>query len=125
MFVQTDAASGNSVAVYDQTAGSGLRAAGTYPTGGLGGALVGSVVDHLVSQGSLALDQAHGLLYAVNAGSNTVTVFSVEGHQLTRRQVISSGGTFPVSVAVHGTWCTCSTPGTAERFRASCGSGSS
>lgn len=102
MFVQTDAASGNSVAVYDQTAGGGLRAAGTYPTGGLGGALVGSVVDHLASQGSLALDQAHGLLYAVNAGSNTVTVFSVEGHQLTRRQVISSGGTFPVSVAVHG-----------------------
>jgi hypothetical protein len=102
VFVQTDAASGNSVAVYDQTAGGGLRAAGTYPTGGLGGALGGSVVDHLASQGSLAFDRTHGLLYAVNAGSNTVTVFSVEGHQLTRRQVISSGGAFPVSVAVHG-----------------------
>lgn len=102
VFVQTDAASGNSVAVYDQTAAGGLRAAGTYPTGGLGGALNGSVVDHLASQGSLAYDRADGLLYAVNAGSNTITVFSVAGDRLIRRQVISSGGTFPVSVAVHG-----------------------
>jgi hypothetical protein len=38
----------------------------------------------------------------VNAGSNTVTVFSVHGDSLARRQVVSSGGTFPVSVAVRG-----------------------
>jgi DNA-binding beta-propeller fold protein YncE len=42
------------------------------------------------------------LLYAVNAGSNTLTVFSVYGDRLVRRQVISSGGTFPVSIAFHG-----------------------
>ena len=60
------------------------------------------MVDHLASQGSLAYDRAHGLLYAVNAGSNTITVFSVYGDRLVRRQVISSGGTFPVSVAFHG-----------------------
>jgi hypothetical protein len=41
-------------------------------------------------------------LYAVNAGSNTVTVFGVVGDRLIRRQVINSGGTFPVSVAVRG-----------------------
>ena len=44
----------------------------------------------------------HHLLYAVNAGSNTLTVFSVDGDRLIRRQVVSSGGSFPVSVAVHG-----------------------
>jgi 6-phosphogluconolactonase (cycloisomerase 2 family) len=60
------------------------------------------VVDHLASQGSLAYDREHGLLYAVNAGSNTITVFSVYGDRLVRRQVISSGGTFPVSIAFHG-----------------------
>jgi 6-phosphogluconolactonase (cycloisomerase 2 family) len=60
------------------------------------------VVDHLASQNSLTYDRAHGLLYAVNAGSNTITVFGVDGDQLHKRQVISSGGTFPVSVAVHG-----------------------
>jgi 6-phosphogluconolactonase (cycloisomerase 2 family) len=73
-----------------------------YATGGLGGVLAGSVVDHTASQGSLVFDRTHGLLYAVNAGSNTVTVFEVHGDRLVRRQVISSGGSFPVSIAVHG-----------------------
>ena len=64
--------------------------------------LTGSVVDHLASQGSLTYDPRNNLLYAVNAGSNTVSVFSVWGDQLTLRQVVNSGGSFPVSVAVHG-----------------------
>ena len=102
VFVQNDAVSGNAIAVYDRSGDGTLQPAGTYPTGGLGGALTGSVVDHLASQGSLAYDRDRGLLYAVNAGSNTVTVFSVAGDRLIRRQVISSGGTFPVSIAVHG-----------------------
>ena len=37
----------------------------------------------------------------MNAGSNTVSVFAVHGDRLRLRQVIDSGGTFPVSVAVH------------------------
>ena len=63
--------------------------------------LSGSVVDHLASQGSLTYDPRHSLLYAVNAGSNTVSVFSVDGQRLTLRQVVRSSGHFPVSVAVH------------------------
>ena len=102
VFVQTDAVTGNAVAVYDRAADGTLQAAGTYATGGLGGALGGAVVDHLSSQGSLAYDRARGLLYAVNAGSNAITVFSVYGDHLVRRQVIPSGGTFPVSITVHG-----------------------
>lgn len=98
VFVQTNAADGNAVVAYD----SALHPAGTYATGGHGGALTGAVVDRLASQGSLTLDRAHGLLYAVNAGSNTITVFGVHGTKLTRLQVIGSGGDFPVSVAVHG-----------------------
>jgi hypothetical protein len=102
VFVQNDALGGNAIAVYDRSGDGTLHPAGTYPTGGLGGALTGSVVDHLASQGSLAYDRGRGLLYAVNAGSDTVTVFAVAGDRLVRRQVISSGGTFPVSIAVHG-----------------------
>ena len=64
--------------------------------------LNGLAADHLASQGSLAYNQNDALLYAVNAGSNTVSVFSVNGDELSLRQVISSGGTFPVSVTVHG-----------------------
>jgi 6-phosphogluconolactonase (cycloisomerase 2 family) len=100
VFVQTDNTAGNQVVAYQQAANGTLTAAGTYRTGGLGGQLAGSVVDHLASQGSLAYDPWHGLLYAVNAGSNTLSVFAVRGDRLSLRQVIGSDGTFPVSVAV-------------------------
>ena len=102
VFVQTDNTAGNQVVAYDRADNGSLTLADTYNTGGLGGVLNGSVVDHLASQGSLTYDQNNALLYAVNAGSNTVSVFSVRGDQLTLRQVVNSGGTFPVSVAVHG-----------------------
>ena len=102
VFVQTDNTAGNQVVAYQRARGGSLTQAGAYPTGGLGGILAGSVVDHLASQGSLTYDRRHGLLYAVNAGSNTVSVFAVHGDQLSLRQVTGSGGTFPVSVAVHG-----------------------
>jgi 6-phosphogluconolactonase (cycloisomerase 2 family) len=102
VFVQTDNTAGNQVVAYDRADNGGLTLAATYNTGGRGGVLNGSAVDHLASQGSLAYNQLDGSLYAVNAGSNTVSVFSVQGDQLSLRQVVSSGGVFPVSVAVHG-----------------------
>jgi hypothetical protein len=102
VFVQTDNTSGNQVIAYQRSADGTLRQAGSYPTGGVGGVLAGSVVDHLASQGSLSYDPWHSLLYAVNAGSDTVSVFAVSGDHLLLRQVVRSGGSFPVSVAVHG-----------------------
>ncbi len=98
VFVQTDNTAGNQVVAYDRVDNGTLTLANTYNTGGVGGVLNGSAVDHLASQGSLTYDHDNALLYAVNAGSNTVSVFSVDGDQLTLRQVIDSGGTFPVSV---------------------------
>ena len=38
----------------------------------------------------------------MNAGSDTVSVFAVYGDRLRLRQVVRSGGKFPVSIAVHG-----------------------
>jgi DNA-binding beta-propeller fold protein YncE len=102
LFVQTDEPAGNAIVAYDRLDGGGLRRAGRYATGGRGGVLDGSVVDHLASQDSLAYDGARRLLYAVNAGSDTITTFSVHGDRLVRRQVIASGGSFPASIAVHG-----------------------
>jgi len=102
VFVQTDDTAGNQVVAYHRAADGTLALAHTYNTGGLGGVLAGSVVDHTASQGALTYDAAHHLLYAVNAGSDTVSVFAVHGAALTLTQVVSSGGTFPVSVAVHG-----------------------
>jgi 6-phosphogluconolactonase (cycloisomerase 2 family) len=100
VFVQSDNVAGNQVIVYDRAADGTLTQAGTYDTGGLGGALEGSVVDHLASQGSLTYDREDRTLYAVNAGSNTISVFAVFGDRLALRQVLSSGGSFPVSVTV-------------------------
>ncbi len=102
VFVQTDNVEGNSIVAYDRAADGTLTQAGVYATGGLGGVLTGSVVDHLASQGSLTYDRLSHTLYAVNAGSNTLTVFAVNGDRLSRTQVISSGGTFPLSVTTHG-----------------------
>ena len=102
VFVQTDNTAGNRIVAYQRAADGTLSPAGSYATGGLGGILDGSVVDHTASQGSLGLDARHGLLYAVNAGSDTISVFAVHGDRLVRRQVLGSGGRFPVSVTVHG-----------------------
>jgi hypothetical protein len=102
VFVQTDNTAGNRLVAYDRAADGTLTPAGSYATGGRGGILAGSVVDHTASQGSLASDPRHGLLYAVNAGSDTISVFATRGNRLALRQVLGSGGTFPVSVAVHG-----------------------
>lgn len=102
VFVQTDNLAGNTVVAYGRESDGTLVEAGSYPTAGLGGQLEGSVVDHLASQGSLALDAQNHLLYAVNAGSNTITVFGVDGDRLQRRQVLPTGGEFPVSITTHG-----------------------
>jgi DNA-binding beta-propeller fold protein YncE len=101
--VATDGLSGNQVVAYQRRQDGALTPSGTYATGGLGGQLTGSVVDHTASQGSLLYDRSDGVLLAVNAGSNTISVFSVSGPHLLLRQVIGSGGSFPVSVTVaHG-----------------------
>ena len=102
VFVQTDNTAGNEVIAYARSASGTLTEAGAYSTDGLGGQTGGSVADHLSSQGSLALDRAAGLLVAVNAGSNTISAFSVHGDALQLQQVIGSGGTFPVSVTIRG-----------------------
>lgn len=99
--VQTDDPAGNQVVAYHRATDGSLTLAATYDTGGKGGVLDGSVVDHLASQGSLTYDAEHGLLFAVNAGSNTLTVFSTRGDRHALRQVLRSNGPFPVSVTVH------------------------
>jgi hypothetical protein len=100
VFVQTNELSGNRIVVYDRAANGLLSQAAAYSTGGNGGAAVGAVSDKLASQGSLVYDAAHSLLFAVNAGSNTVSMFHVDGDVLTLRAVVRSGGDFPASIAI-------------------------
>jgi 6-phosphogluconolactonase (cycloisomerase 2 family) len=102
VFVQTNAASGNQVLVFDRAGDGGLTQAGAYSTGGAGEAATGAVSDTLASQGSLVYDAAHSMLFAVNAGSNSISAFTVRGDRLRLIDVVSSGGEFPASLAVHG-----------------------
>ncbi len=88
--------SGNAVQVYSQTAAGKLKLVGQTPTGGLGtGAGLGS-------QGALTLTHSGRYLIAVNAGDNTVSLFSVSQGNLTLLDVEKSGGTSPASVTESG-----------------------
>jgi 6-phosphogluconolactonase (cycloisomerase 2 family) len=102
VFVQSNDPSGNQILAYRREASGALTPLTRSATGGNGGRVEGSVVDPLASQGSLVYDAEHHLLIGVNAGSDTIYAFHVNGDALDQRQVLSSGGSFPVSVAVHG-----------------------
>jgi 6-phosphogluconolactonase (cycloisomerase 2 family) len=59
-------------------------------------------VDPLQSQGSLAFSDDGSQLYAVNAGSGTVSVFRVLGSSLDFEDVQPTYGVEPVAIAQHG-----------------------
>ena len=102
VFVQTDNPAGNQVIAFAQQPGGQLSQEQIVSTGGLGGIEAATPAGGLVSQGSLTYDPGHHLLFAVNAGSDTISVLSVEGSRVRLDQVLSSGGEFPNSIAVHG-----------------------
>jgi 6-phosphogluconolactonase (cycloisomerase 2 family) len=103
VFVQTNEPGGNRVVVFRRADDGRLSQLQSFATGGNGGvAAPGTESDHLASQGSLVYDAAHSLLFAVNAGSDSVSVFRVDGSTLELRDVEPSGGEFPASVAVAG-----------------------
>ena len=77
VFVLTDDPAGNGVIAFSRSGDGSLVRRTTYATGGPGARLDGAVVDPLAPQAALTYDREHGLLYAVNAGSDTVTVFAV------------------------------------------------
>jgi len=89
----------NAVMVYARAGAGTLQFSRSFSTGGAG---MGTGGDPLGSQGSLVLGRWGQLLFAVNAGSNDVSVFAVHGLDLKLIDREPSGGTFPVSVTVRG-----------------------
>lgn len=96
VYTLTNAAGGNQVAVYNRAADGSLAPAGAFSTGGLGSG------SGLGSQGALVLSQDNQWLFAVNAGSNTVSVFQVMPGGLALRAQVGSGGSQPISLAANG-----------------------
>ena len=94
VYTLTNQVSGNAVAVFARSGDGTLTAAGTFATGGAGtGAGLGS-------QGAVTLSDDGRLLFAVNAGSNDVSVFQVDPQGLSLVSRTPSGGTLPISVTV-------------------------
>jgi 6-phosphogluconolactonase len=99
VFVMNNAIGKNEVIAYGRATDGTLQESGRFETGGRGS---GGNNDPLESQGSLTLSQDHSLLFAVNAGSGSVSVFSVHGSQLSLVDKVISGGSEPNAVAQHG-----------------------
>jgi 6-phosphogluconolactonase (cycloisomerase 2 family) len=99
VFVMTNSVTKNEVIAYRRAADGTLREQGRFATGGRGS---GGNNDPLESQGSLTLSQDHSLLFAVNAGSGTVSVFKVHHSTLSLVDKVISGGSEPNAVAQHG-----------------------
>jgi 6-phosphogluconolactonase len=96
VFIMTNAADRNEVISYKRAADGSLQAAHKFATGGRGS---GGNNDPLESQGSLTLSQDHSLLFAVNAGSGTISVFKVHGADLSLADEQLSQGSEPNAVA--------------------------
>lgn len=103
VYVMSNGTAGNQVAVLKRASDGTLANIGLYGTGGLGsGAGTAAAFDPLGSQESLVLSDDLNWLFAVNAGSDQLSVFKVDGDTLTLTSVVPSGGHYPVSVAQKG-----------------------
>jgi 6-phosphogluconolactonase len=97
VYIMTNSASGNQVIAYNRAPDGTLTWQANYATNGLGiTGLTGS------NQGGLVLSEDARWLIVANAGSNDVSVFSVNHKGLTLTDKASSQGTMPISVTVHG-----------------------
>jgi 6-phosphogluconolactonase len=93
LYTQTNDPSGNAVQQFDRGRDGSLTPAGTFATGGVGLATLGG------RQGAVELSGDGRALYAVNAGSDSVSVFRT-GHRGPRLVAsVPSRGVAPASIA--------------------------
>jgi len=96
VYTLTNSPTGNAVVAFDRSADGTLALQGTFPTGGTGtGAGLGS-------QGAVVLSNDNRQLFAVNAGSNSVSLFSVRPDGVELEATVPSGGIRPISATLHG-----------------------
>ena len=101
VYVNDNTAGTNTIGAFDRHADGALtpEAGSPFPAGGAG------TVAGLASQGAIQITPDGRLLLAVDAGSNQISVLRIHfdgSLSLVRHGVVSSGGTLPDSVAVHG-----------------------
>lgn len=84
----------NQVLVFNRTPDGALSPAVAFSTGGTG------TGKGLGNQGALAIDAANRFLFAVNAGSDSISVFRIGENDLSLVSVVPSGGRQPISLTV-------------------------
>jgi 6-phosphogluconolactonase (cycloisomerase 2 family) len=95
IYTESNAAGQNEILCYHQHLNGSLTFIQSVPSGGNGTGMP------LGSQGALAFSSNHRMLFAVNAGSNTISSFEIGQNGLPLLvQTISSMGQTPVSIAV-------------------------
>ncbi|MGH7194626.1 MAG: lactonase family protein [Candidatus Saccharimonadales bacterium] len=101
VYVASNAYSANSILTFLRYADGSLVPGSQVPTGGRGsgpGLLLPD--DPLASQNSLIVDRQKRFLFAVNAGSDDVSVLAINGSSLTVIDRQPSRGAYPVSLAL-------------------------
>ena len=94
VYAMTNTPGNNAILVFSRGEDGGLTQTGMVPTGGSG---TGS---GLGSQGSVVLSENQRWLFAVNAGSNEVSVFALKDGDLRLTDKVASGGVMPISLTV-------------------------
>jgi 6-phosphogluconolactonase len=94
VYTQTNAAEGNEILVFSRGPAGKLKLSQRVQTHGLGTGV------GLGSQGALALTRDGRFLYAVNAGSDSISVFVRRRHGLFLIDRIASGGDQPISLTL-------------------------
>ena len=95
VYTSTNAVDRNEILVYRRSNDGSLRLSHRVDTRGRGtGAGLGN-------QGALALSKNGRTLYAVNAGSNDISVFALGGSRPVLVQKVPSGGEMPLSITLH------------------------
>jgi 6-phosphogluconolactonase (cycloisomerase 2 family) len=101
VYVNDNTAGTNTIGAFDRHADGTLTAEAGSPFAA-GGAGTGA---GLASQGALQISPDGRFLIAADAGSNQISVLRIRGNgalKLVHDGVVASGGTLPVSVAIHG-----------------------
>src|SRR6185437_12832320 len=104
VYLQTNDAEKNELVAYARAADGSLSYLGAYATGGRG-----TGEPHLPSQSSVVLGADGRWLLVANPGSDEISLSAVADGDPSLSDTTSSGGSRPTSIAVDGSWSTCST----------------
>lgn len=94
VYTMDNSSIGNSVHIYHRFRNGRLAFAEAVPTGGVG------TGEPLGNQGAIQIAPSESYLYAVNAGSNSISVFAITQSSLELRQTMHSQGQRPLSLSI-------------------------